>query len=98
MAVLEALACRIPSLVTTTCHFPELAAAEGAVVVPPDAAAITQGLRDLLERTPHERAELGLRGRRLIERDYTWDRQAQHLAAVYRWLSGGGPPPDVVAL
>ena len=29
MAVLEALACRLPSLITTACHFPELAAAEG---------------------------------------------------------------------
>jgi glycosyltransferase involved in cell wall biosynthesis len=98
MAILEALACRIPSLITTACHFPELAVADGAVVVPPDAAAVTQGLRDLLERTPQERAALGLRGRRLVERDYTWDRQAQRLAAVYRWLSGGGTPPDVVVL
>src|SRR5262249_23418999 len=71
MAVLEALACRLPSLITTACHFPELAAAGGAVVVPPDAAAVTQGLRDLLDRTPQERAELGLRGRRLVEQDYT---------------------------
>jgi len=31
MAVLEALACRLPSLITTACHFPEVAAAGGAV-------------------------------------------------------------------
>jgi glycosyltransferase involved in cell wall biosynthesis len=85
-------------LITTACHFPELAAAGGAVVVPPDAAAVTQGLRDLLDRTPQERAELGLRGRRLVEQDYTWDRQAERLAAVYRWLSGGGTPPEAVLL
>ena len=29
MAVLEALACRLPCLITTACHFPELAAAGG---------------------------------------------------------------------
>ena len=34
--------------------------------------------------------------RRLVEQDYTWDRQAERLAAVYRWLSGGGPPPEAV--
>jgi glycosyltransferase involved in cell wall biosynthesis len=96
MAVLEAMACRLPSLITTACHFPEVAAAGGAIVVPPNAAAITQGLRDLLERTPQERAELGRRGRRLVEQDYTWDRQAERLAAVYRWLSSGGTPPEVV--
>ena len=96
MAVLEALACRLPSLITTTCHFPEVAAADGAVVVTPDVDAVTQGLRDLLDRTPNERASLGLNGRRLVVDSYTWDRQAERLASVYRWLRGGGPAPDVV--
>ncbi len=50
MAVLEALACRLPSLITTACHFPELGAAGGAVVVTPTSDAVTQGLRDLLDR------------------------------------------------
>ncbi len=96
MAVLEALACRLPSLITTTCHFPEVGAADGAVVVTPDIDAVTQGLRELLDRTPNERASLGLNGRRLVVDNYTWDRQAERLASVYRWLRGGGPAPDVV--
>jgi glycosyltransferase involved in cell wall biosynthesis len=96
MAILEALACQLPSLITTACHFPEVDAARGAIVVTPDADAVTQGLRDLLERTPQERAQLGKNGRRLVEQNYTWERQAERLAAVYRWLSGGGPPPEVV--
>jgi len=96
MAVLEALACRVPSLVTTACHFPELAEADGAVVVTPDADGVTRGLRDLLDRSPDQRAALAHNGRRLVEDHYTWDRQADKLAAVYRWLSGGGTPPDVV--
>jgi glycosyltransferase involved in cell wall biosynthesis len=96
MAVLEALACRLPSLITTACHFPEVAAAGGAVVVTPDVDAVTNGLRELLERTPDERAQLGLNGHRLVVDHYTWDRQAERLASVYKWLRGGGPPPDVV--
>ena len=96
MAVLEALACRLPSLITTACHFPELAAFEGAVVVTPDADAVTRGLRELLERSPGEQAQLGRNGRQLVEKDYTWKRQAERLAAVYGWLSGGGAPPEPV--
>jgi glycosyltransferase involved in cell wall biosynthesis len=96
MAVLEALACRLPAVITTACHFPEVQAAEGAIVVRPDATSVTLGLRELLERTPDQRAQLGLSGRRLVEREYTWDRQAERLAAVYEWLRGGGAPPDVV--
>ncbi len=62
----------------------------------PDVNAVTQGLRDLLERDSRQRAELGLNGRRLVEQHYTWDRQAASLAAVYRWLIGGGTPPESV--
>ena len=96
MAILEALACRLPALVTTACHFPELAAAGGGIVVEPTTAGVTAGLRALLERSPAERAALGLRGRALVERQYTWDRQARRLADVYRWLAGGGPAPEAV--
>jgi glycosyltransferase involved in cell wall biosynthesis len=96
MAILEALACRLPALATTSCHFPELAAAEGGIVVEPTAEGVTSGLRGLLERSPAERAELGRRGRELVERHYTWDRQAQRLAEVYRWLAGGGVAPEAV--
>ena len=52
IAVLEALACRLPCLITTACHFPELAAAGGGIEVTPDVDAVSQGLRDLLERAP----------------------------------------------
>jgi glycosyltransferase involved in cell wall biosynthesis len=97
MAILEALGCRKPVLVTTACHFPELATAEGGIVVEPSPDEVTAGLRQLLERSPHERAELGRRGRALVERDYTWDQQGCRLADVYRWIAGGGPvPPEVI--
>ncbi len=96
MAVLEALACRLPVLITTACHFPELAAVGGGIVVEPTVPAVTEGLRGLLERTPAERAELGHQGRLLVERDYTWEQQGQRLANVYRWSSGGGPVPAEV--
>jgi glycosyltransferase involved in cell wall biosynthesis len=96
MAILEALACRLPCLITTACYFPEVAAAEGAVVVEPTAEDVTRGVRELLERDPDERAKLGRNGRLLVERDYTWDRQARRLSAIYEWMAGGGPPPDCV--
>jgi glycosyltransferase involved in cell wall biosynthesis len=96
MAVLEALASRLPAVITSACHFPELAGASGAIVVEPSAEDVTRGLRELLERSPAERAELARNGRALVERSYTWDQQARRLAAVYRWLAGGGTPPAEV--
>jgi glycosyltransferase involved in cell wall biosynthesis len=96
MAVLEALACSLPCLITSACHFPELAAAGGGIEVAATAESITQGLRDLFERAPAERARLGQAGRRLVEQNYTWDRQAERLASVYEWLKGGGTAPEPV--
>ncbi|WP_435006309.1 glycosyltransferase [Tundrisphaera lichenicola] len=96
MAILEALACRLPVLVTTACHFPELTRAEGGIVVEPTSEGVTGGLRDLLDRSDTDREQLAHRGRDLVERQYTWDRQADRLASVYRWVAGGGPVPDAV--
>jgi glycosyltransferase involved in cell wall biosynthesis len=96
MAILEAMASRLPCLFTTTCHFPEAARAGAAIVVEPTAADVARGLLDLLDRGPEERTELGRIGRRLVERDYTWDRQAHRLASIYEWLIGGGPAPNCV--
>ena len=96
MAILEALACRLPVVITTACHFPELGEADGGIVVEPTADDVTRGLRELLERSPAERAELACNGRALVEGRYTWDRQAARLAEVYRWVAGGGPAPEAV--
>ena len=96
MAILEAMACRLPCLITTSCHFPEAATSHAAIVVTPDIDAVTHGLHELLDRSSDERIRLGKTGRRLIESHYTWNRQAKRLAAVYEWLVSGGPPPEAV--
>jgi len=96
MAILEALVCRLPALITTACYFQELADLGGGIVVEPVLDQVTRGLRELLERSPAERAALGAAGRALVERKYTWEQQGQRLAEVYRWLSGGGPRPEAV--
>jgi glycosyltransferase involved in cell wall biosynthesis len=96
MAILEALACRLPVLVTTACHFPELAEAGGGIVVEATAEGVNAGLRDLLGRSDADRESLGRLGRGLVEKRYTWDRQADRLASVYRWVAGGGPVPEAV--
>jgi glycosyltransferase involved in cell wall biosynthesis len=96
MAVLEALASRLPVLITDACHFPELARADGGIVVEPTREGVTNGLRSLLDRSNDDRASMAQRGRSLVEKGYTWEQQAQRLADVYKWLAGGGTPPEAV--
>jgi glycosyltransferase involved in cell wall biosynthesis len=97
MAILEALAARLPAIITTACHFPELRAVEGAITVNPTTGDVTQGLRTLWEMSPAERLAMADRGRRLVESRYTWDRQAERLADLYGWLDRGGTEPAAVS-
>ena len=72
MAVLEAMAAGLPSVLTTGCNFPEAAAAGAARVVPIEAAAIADALADILADPDAGRA-MGARARTLVLADYTWD-------------------------
>jgi glycosyltransferase involved in cell wall biosynthesis len=98
MAVLEALAARQPVVVTTACNFPELDHVNGGITVAPNALSIESGLRKLLEMSPAERRTVATNGRTLVESEYTWLRQAEKLAEVYRWLAHGGSAPQAVQL
>jgi glycosyltransferase involved in cell wall biosynthesis len=58
-------------------------ATEGGILVAPnDPQALAQGIAQLLDNQPL-REELGRRGRRAIERNFTADRMAEATLAVY---------------
>jgi glycosyltransferase involved in cell wall biosynthesis len=96
MAVLEALAARLPVIVTTACNFPELERTRGGLVVAPTREDVGGGLMHLLDQSSAERRDMALRGRALVERDFSWPEQGRRMDEVYRWLAGGGPAPDFV--
>jgi len=93
MALLEAMAARLPVVFTPGCNFPEIAAANAGIETAPRVEALTSTLRLVLS-TPRERlADMGSRGRRLVEQGYTWTHCASELLAVYEWLTGRAEPP-----
>lgn len=96
MAVLEAMGAGLPVLLTPGCNFGEAAKAGAAVEVEPEVQGTELGLRRLLGMSDEERSEMGTRARALIETGYTWDRVAERMLAVYRWLAGGGSRPREV--
>lgn len=93
MAILEALAARLPVLITPGCNFDEIRRAGAGLIASPDADATEKTIRDLLAMSDAERQDMGRRARQLVEGGYTWDRVADQLMAVYRWMIHGGDRP-----
>ncbi len=86
VAILEAMACGTPVVVSDACHFPEVAAAGAGEVVPLDAAAVAAALGRVL--SDPGRAAMGRAGRELVLSRYTWPRVAEQLVAAYRRHAG----------
>jgi len=82
MAVLEALACGLPVLLTPGCHFPEAAEAGAGVVVPREVGALREALIALLA-DPDRRAAMSQQARALIAARYTWPQIVAQLEAAY---------------
>jgi glycosyltransferase involved in cell wall biosynthesis len=71
VAVLEALACGKPVVITKTCHLPEVAEAQAGLVVDLHPQALAQALLHLL-RSDEERAVMGRRAYNLIQDKFMW--------------------------
>jgi glycosyltransferase involved in cell wall biosynthesis len=82
MAVLEALACRLPVLLTPGCHFPEAVEAGAGVVVAREVEPLRAALVALLSDADR-RAEMGRAARALVEARYTWPQIVARLESVY---------------
>lgn len=88
MAIAEALAARLPVVITQNCHFPEVAQVGAGLVVERDVAQIARGLDQVLSDEASRRA-MGAAGRSLIESRYTWDRVAHKSIEEYGRLARG---------
>lgn len=96
VAPLEAMARSLPVLMTVECNIPEAAEAQAAIETSPDVAGLVCGLEALFSLSSERRREMGANGRRLVERQFTWELASQRMEAVYRWLLGSGPLPECV--
>ncbi len=82
MALLEAMACGLPVVITPQCHLPEVARARAGLVVEPQAEALALAMQRLAEN-PRLRAEMGENARRLVATKYTWDSIAAQMVRLY---------------
>ncbi len=84
MAILEAMACELPVLISDKCHFPEVESEWGAgLVVSPELISLRNGLLSLLSLPKKELSEMGARGREAIARNFDWSSVAERLEKIY---------------
>lgn len=86
--VMEAMACGLPVIVAEGTWVGEYVSRNrvGVTVAPDDAASLERAL-DLLKSDPFEAAQMGVRGRALIETGLNWSAVSARLLATYARVS-----------
>ena len=97
MAVAEALAHGVPVVTTRGAPWSGLESRGAGWWVPIDGDAMGAALREAMSLAPGDLEKRGAAGRDWMRRDFSWDKVASDMEAVYRWLAGGGSPPASVS-
>jgi len=96
MVILEAWSYGLPVLMTPHCNLPEGFQVGAAIQVEANQESIAQGLNALFSMSDNERQTLGIKGRKLVEEQFTWPKIAAEMSSVYEWILGGGSPPSFI--
>jgi len=96
MSVLEAWSYGLPVMMTDFCNIPAGFNAGAALRVEPNAESIAQGLAKLGSMSDADLSAMGGNGRELVEENFTWDKIAQDMKAVYEWCLGGDRPVEIL--
>jgi glycosyltransferase involved in cell wall biosynthesis len=93
IVTLEAMAHRRPVVATTAGGLPDKVrhGETGWLVPPGDATALARALRDALGAGPRL-ASMGAAGRSLVEAEFSWDRSADRMLAVFEELRPSSRP------
>jgi len=95
IAITEALACRLPVVISQGCHFPQVAQANAGQVVPLDYHAIAAALERILA-DPNLQQSMGNAGRTFVYEHFTWPKIAQQTITAYQNALDNTPSGDRV--
>lgn len=98
ITVAEALACELPVISTKGAPWQGLVHEGCGWWIEHGVEPLTAALEEAMQMTAENRAEMGLRGKNWMAKDFGWPAIGAEMAHVYRWLQGGGPMPASVRL
>ncbi len=96
VAVAEALAHGLPAVVTKGAPWADLETRGCGWWIEQGVDSLAECLRSALALTPEQLRDRGRRGRQWMEREFSWERIGRRMLETYRWLLGGGSPPEWV--
>lgn len=96
IVVAEALSHGLPVLTTTGCPWQELQIHDCGWWVEPTLDGVMSGLEMALATKKEQLVKMGMRGRKLVEKNYQWSDIADKMNTFYRWVIYGGKPPDFI--
>jgi glycosyltransferase involved in cell wall biosynthesis len=93
VAVVEAMAARLPVLVTDRVNIWRAVEDAGAgIVTRPEVASVAEGMLGLARLSPAERRAMGERGHGLCLQSFSWRQSAQELIALYQEVAERNGP------
>jgi glycosyltransferase involved in cell wall biosynthesis len=96
MVIAEALAHGTPVITTQAAPWREILDERCGWWIRTGPEALRAALLEALAVQDASRREMGMRGRALMERRYSWQQVASEMTAAYEWLTLGGRRPDFV--
>ena len=99
MAALEAMAHRLPVLITRPCGLAQIEQSEPAGrIVAPAVEDLRGGLSSLMSMPDRRRVEMGVRARRIVEEQFAWSSVIAQLEEVFEWMLGARAAPATVRM
>jgi glycosyltransferase involved in cell wall biosynthesis len=98
MAVAEALASGLPAITTKGAPWQELETHRCGWWIQLNETELVHSVETAMRSSSEDLREMGLRGRELMAKKYSWTRVGEQMAQAYTWLLGGGDKPAFVQI
>ena len=85
IAILEAMVCGLPVIITDRCNFPEVVENAAGIIIKPNTEELKEALIKLLDNTQLCK-EMGRNGHKLVLEKFTWDKIADKMINLYKSL------------
>ncbi len=96
LVIAEALSCGVPVITTRATPWEELETRQCGWWIETGEEPLVRALRVAMTTPLETLREMGLRGRSLIETNYSWKEPGRQMAEVYEWLVGRRGRPECV--